>query len=521
MPFASEEEKFQYFDSLGPDGRAARLAGFKDPIKAVALNDAYNKWAKFRNTSDSDFRGGLIGAAQGATMGFGDEIGGGIQAGLGAMLPESMGGYPASDKRSFKDRYRQERDDFRQSNQLAKEAHPKSYAAGEIAGSFAPMAVTGVNPVANIAGGGISGAGYSEADLLNGDWSGIANDSIPQAALAAILTPAGARAGRSVQAGVQHAGDVMAESAGFRAGKAMQPGLAKAGVLGEGRITEMGRWGLNENAVRPFDSAEGIARKVQPLKEKGGSRIAKVKGDLNTQLYAQDPSGLPVDDLADRLVKHNRAEFPAADATDLHSMADAAVVKLESKYANQPMDFVSLGDDTSFNYRRGYETQEGLPTLRAEGNQELGRARAKYRDDMAEVISPELAKELKAANKYYSNAAPAHDMGGKALARAVNKQVLSATDIAAAITGGLIGGEKGAGILAALNHGMKPRWNSMSANTLNVLAKFAGGAGPEGVLAKAMLRNPERLGKALPVLMQAAGREEDFIAAATELASGF
>lgn len=118
------------------------------------------------------------GAGQGFTLGFGDEINGGVQA-LGDKL---MG----SDK-SLGDLYRRNRDVFRSENDQAKAAHPYLYGAGEVAGSIPTTFLPGLNVgkgakalqvlLRTGAAGGLTGLGNSNADLTQGQYGQAAKDT--------------------------------------------------------------------------------------------------------------------------------------------------------------------------------------------------------------------------------------------------------------------------------------------------------------------------------------------------------
>lgn len=159
------------------------------------------------------------GAAQGATMGFGDEIQGAVQAAGMKALPDWLGG--SDDPRSLADLYREQRDVARKENADASAANPKTYLAGELAGGAAPAIATAGGAAAPKAAGigqrllraagtgakwgAVTGLGDSRADLTKGDIGGAASDTAQGAALgagvSAGLTGAGA-AGKAAISGV-------------------------------------------------------------------------------------------------------------------------------------------------------------------------------------------------------------------------------------------------------------------------------------------------------------------------------
>lgn len=164
----------------------------------------------------------LRGGAQGATLGFGDEAQGVIQALGMKFLPESMGGASSNDKRGLAELYREQRDVARQDDDVARAANPKTFIAGEVGGGLLPaIATSGVGTGASAATkapgllralgraaasgakwGAATGLGDSRADLTEGDVAGAVKDTAKGAATGATvsagLTGAGAALKRAV-----------------------------------------------------------------------------------------------------------------------------------------------------------------------------------------------------------------------------------------------------------------------------------------------------------------------------------
>lgn len=115
----------------------------------------------------------LRGAGQGLSLGFGDEIVGGVKA-AGSKL--------TGNGKSLEDLYTQYRDIERQRNEAASKNYPKTYMGTEIAGGIAPMLIPGVGEAAMTAKGAAligaaGGLGASNADLTKGDVGGAAKDT--------------------------------------------------------------------------------------------------------------------------------------------------------------------------------------------------------------------------------------------------------------------------------------------------------------------------------------------------------
>lgn len=172
------------------------------------------------------------GAAQGATLGFGDEIQGAIQAAGQKVLPEALGGGGAT-KKGFLDLYREARDSARKDDSEAQSANPKTFVGGNLAGGLATlplapgggMAVKGGTMGARLlaaakAGGELgaaSGFGASGADLTQGDVVGAAKDAV-----------VGGGAGAAAAVGLPLVGKAVGKVAGGL-GRAMLNGLVEVG----------------------------------------------------------------------------------------------------------------------------------------------------------------------------------------------------------------------------------------------------------------------------------------------------
>ncbi len=88
------------------------------------------------------------GAVQGATLGFGDELQGGIQALGTKYLPESLGGGDETQSsRSLGDLYKENRDSARRDDASAEKGDPTAYRVGNVGAGLltaaAPMGLPG------------------------------------------------------------------------------------------------------------------------------------------------------------------------------------------------------------------------------------------------------------------------------------------------------------------------------------------------------------------------------------------
>lgn len=103
------------------------------------------------------------GFTQGATFGFGDEIGAAGGAALAKILPNSMGG----SSQSYGQLYNEELNAQRKNTAQATEANPYTYNAAELGGAaVSPLAKAGM--IGSAAGGAAQAVGSSTHNIMNG-----------------------------------------------------------------------------------------------------------------------------------------------------------------------------------------------------------------------------------------------------------------------------------------------------------------------------------------------------------------
>src|SRR3990167_3631637 len=136
----------------------------------------------------SKIKSASIGAAQGASMGFGDE---------GSAMVVSLAKKLMAKGGTFEENYVRARDALRGKILEAKEANPKTYMAGEFAGGMATTPLAGGTPTAArlAALGMIQGLGSSDADLTRGDVGGAAKGVAVGGVVGAAMKPVAAGAG--------------------------------------------------------------------------------------------------------------------------------------------------------------------------------------------------------------------------------------------------------------------------------------------------------------------------------------
>lgn len=149
--------------SIAPQGQQS------DPFESMSnANSPESKYSQLASAG--------LGAVQGGTLGFADELEGGAKA-----LVNSPG-----NKKSLKDLYQQYRDIARQRYEQAQHDNPLSFGGGQVAGGLATALIPGTAlakgasygaaALQGAALGGASALGSSNADLTKGDIGGAAKD---------------------------------------------------------------------------------------------------------------------------------------------------------------------------------------------------------------------------------------------------------------------------------------------------------------------------------------------------------
>lgn len=341
------------------------------------------------------------GFAQGGSYGFGDELGGvmaasreaatrspsmaagglgllanispaaallgagGAATGLGEAADERPGESPFD---AIYRAYREGRWAARAEDRQARESHPVAYFAGDLAGTAAAPgpklaagtkigAVTlrpaGAAAASGVLQGGAAGVGVSDGDIGDAVKSGLMGaglGGVAGAALGALSEP--------VSRWLRKRSEENALKAiGVRAGISSQ--LERRGYESAAEARQLGKEALDQGLVRPFSTAESVARDAQAAKQHYGAMIedalrqgAEAGGKMDMDRAAWDavgaalgPNGLTAAGYdkargAARMVKQisdqgaNDASFAAANRlkSDLYDAIDFANnVKLKSQ----------------------------------------------------------------------------------------------------------------------------------------------------------------------------------------------
>ncbi len=238
-----------------------------------------------------------MGALQGGTLGFADEIGGAIEAGADAAKGK------VKDLNSLVNSYRNYRDQLRTKFDQASGDNPISYHVGEAGGTVVPTLIPGLNiakgatTAAKLASaaraGALIGAGTSNADVTKGEVGQLAQD-----------TAVGAGTGAAVEGALglvspvaQGVADRFRQIPENRAVKAVTgqnisalrqvagTTLKSAGDIQQAtnQIRKVGRDILDEpGVITPLSKVEDIAPKLADARQKYGQAISDVADQIDT-----------------------------------------------------------------------------------------------------------------------------------------------------------------------------------------------------------------------------------------------
>lgn len=380
------------------------------------------------------------GAAQGATLGFGDEIEGAVQAVGRKYLPESLGGGGEADaKKPLLDLYRDSRGVARRQNAEAEQAHGGAYFAGNVVGGAAPgLLVPGGGGLAGIAKtgavlGAANGLGTSNADLTHGEVQQAARDTGIGGLTGAATAVGGALAGKAL-APVARAVGRGANSLAVRALGGTAGEIKKLGADG---VQRLGNYLLDEGAVRFGSSPEAVAGRAAALEESAGQDLGNVIGKL-------DQTGAPgvsktrmVLDLLDEAKRIEATKGPGAKAT---------VNRIRQAARDIAMHDVMAPDEISFaaaeNFKKGFQEPINFakknPSAAQMGDREVASTVRQSVEDAAEAQVPQdLADEFLAAKKRSGLSQAAGEMAEGAEGRRLARNIVSPSGTALQVGGAL------------------------------------------------------------------------------------
>lgn len=387
---------------------------------------------------------GLVGVGQGVSMGFGDELVGG----LGALRAKMYGSQDP-----YADLYKKLRDKARAQVTLAKADNPKSYMAGNIGGSAATSLIPGLGiakgaTLAGAAGkaalaGGLVGAGESEADLT---------DPLRNGGKFAGDVALGAGTGFATQGVLGAAGkglskvtpSALRDIAETRAAKAVlgnnQKSFTEAAAR-PGGVRALGRSMLDEGIVSPLASTETMLTRATGKTKEYGSQIGDLLENIDEKLGKHTLKGT---DIADEIIAY-RQSIP--DVPQNETVRES-LRKQAQYYAEKPAFGARDLQDLKNAYRYDPREQASL-SLGKEATNELKKIVGTDLEKNIEKMAPLAGKDADYAKlkEGYGAAITAKNALKRQTQRNVKNRLIEPSTYMSA-AGAAAGGAGGAGALA-------------------------------------------------------------------------
>jgi hypothetical protein len=405
----------------------------------------------------------LRGAAQGTTLGFGDEAQGAIQA-LGIKALRQTGA-----DRPFAQLYKENRDAMRRENAAAKAANPWSYGLGQVAGG-APLALaTGGGGAAGAgrlvatgaAAGGLSGLGESTSETAGGQ----AWDAAKGAGLGAALGGAAVGLGKAIPA----ARDALRSGA---IGTARRILVNKTGSLSAAKAlpAEAVQEVLDSGVIRPLGTSAGAAQRLQDLRETVGNQYAQIVNDLeNAGITGPNAQALAQKYMQEASMARAHTMNPAVPG-----VFETAAEQVGSKTGGNL--FLSQGEQL----KRSLQGMAKSAYQQLQPN-EVGKAHEAAASMMRQAIEDEVTKQASGAGPVAQEAAAAFEpvkerlshliaagkVADQGMSRAANRHAFSLRDALAASGGMAHGGPIGAVGGGIASHVLGSRGASTAASAMN------------------------------------------------------
>lgn len=434
------------------------------------------------------------GAAQGASMGFSDEITGGLEA-----MWEKAKGNPVE----FGNLYKQYRDESRKNYDDAKKANPGTYTTGEIgagvATAFVPgMAIAKGAKLANVVGksamiGGAAGVGNSEKENIDD----VVIDGVKGAAIGGALGGVATVAAPYVGKLANKAGEKMKGSAERYAARALGAERATVKKIGADKIQEVGRHALDEGILSPLASTDDMIARNEAVKASGAGKMKEVYNQID-EAGASNFNPLEVaTKVEDKIGGFYRSPINKGETNQLENTLESILMRSDKSGAkNIPLKAAQelkqeLGKVANWKNNLNITDKEQM-------------ARDAYKvvssaiDDAAESGAKSIGKDgleetLKAGKALYSKSKSAEELLNNKHAREQGNKLLGITDwslLGGGAAGGLVTG--GASVLptmaaVAAKKGLERFGSQNAALLLDKTGKALVGS-PK--IAEAISRNP-------------------------------
>jgi len=431
------------------------------------------------------------GAAQGATLGFADELAGAIKDPVGAAKQAaSYVGYEPSEEDVAG--YKSARDKYRAADEAARERSPIASTLGEIGGGL-------VLPVGGAIRGAKGATGLAKSAAGMGAAYGAGSDTSDTGKGMAISTGMGAALGQ--------AGSVVSPKVARYLGNKLKARGAKQAMGATGMSgreiqragTDTGGELIERGVVKFGDRAEGIGLRA----EKEIARASDEMTDALDELHRAFPQN-PESGVSKALLQKRLDSKVAALSEDVANPLRARQVK---KMGDRLVDQMPEGGVPATSVEK-WKTDYGKATSRwnpedrsLDAKKQMYLVLKDLVEEKAQKLNPEMASKFQAGKKSVEAMMPVAKAGSRAEAKGLARDPIGFKDIASggigggfgSAIGGPVGGVIGAGAGIASRRLIEPRLRSMGAVSLYNIGKM---------LSKA----PESFGRFTPMMQKAAQR---------------
>jgi len=438
----------------------------------------------------SETESGLRGLAQGASLGFADELTGGAEA-----LWNKAKGNPEE----FGRLYAQARDESRNAYKAAETANPKTYGAGELGGMIGTAFIPGLNAgtgarLAATVGkgalqGGLAAAGNTENDVLS---QGGATDIAKGVGLGALGGAAGYGIGKSTTAGFNGLGKLLAGQGDNLNQVAENLAVKATGATGKQaeKFSEgTGRELLDRGIVKFGDTPERIAERAAEAQTASGKNIGAALDELDSRGV-----NVSVDNIAQTLKEKISALEGRPAMNDLKLKLQKELENISELGNEIP---ISRGELSKRDYQG--KVKWNADDFANTANSETSSAFKKEVERAASDADPEIAGRFLDDKKLFGTLAPVREAAEKRASQLNQSPYGGFGDLAAGGMAANAGGPAAAAAVASRRF-LAPR----AASSLAVGADKIG-----DVLKQA----PQMFGKFAPVLQNAAQRGSQGLAA--------
>lgn len=459
-----------------------------DDWEEVPVNEV-DDWEEvaFEPESTSKLESGLRGLAQGASLGFADELTGALESTAGSLglVPDKT--------------YEQSRDESRAQYLKAQTDNPVTYGAGQIGGGLATMAIPGLNvakgaSLARTAGtaalqGGLAGLGSSESD----DVSQMAKDAAVGAGLGLGLGAAGYGAGKLVEKALPSLREGAESTAERLAARSLGAERGTIKKFGEDKVRAAGRYALDEGIVSPLASTDDMISRNAAVQGRAGEGMREVYKAID-DAGASTFNPLDVASKVDQDVGGFwRSPLNRGETNQLENTLEAILMRGEENIPLSEAQILKQELGKVANWKNAINITDKERMAR-----DAYGVVSSAIDEATEAGAGKIGKDglletLKNSKKLYGNSKTAEELLGNKLAREQGNKMFGLTDTIAAGSGLAGGGPLTAGAVYAGKKGLERFGTSTAAVGFDKLADILRVA-------------PERFGKYGKVLQNAAIR---------------